>query len=456
MQDKKIKILSITAALVLVFTFPLYAFDGSSFYKEETETQLSGEIFPEFRIFSDDGDIEENLMGELDIAYPGNTHEFKVLIDYQISAVDEIDFAEAYYSYHGDKYNLLIGKHRTIWGKGDKVHVLDHLNPQDMSDFINKDYKDRQIGEDMLKIDRYFRGGNAKIEFIYTPEFNGHRLADDPDSSLGNWIINPFADSFELSDLAAASQYSQTEIINKFEDAVEDEDNQFGLRFTDSRQGIDYGFSYYNGYFREASYNPQILNSIDSSDLKSGISADEFDQLLQKAELHYDEVDIFGFEMAKVIGNINSRLELAYYKTDDSSGDNPAVKNNRIAWVIGGDKNLPISNLNLNIQFTGEKILDDKKIDKIDVDYNKDGDYTTHRAIVKLEDSYSNEKIIPELTWIYNLNDSDYSLEAAVDYELQQDLHLELSHKVFSGDEGTTFGQFEDNDFTSLGLRYSF
>ncbi|MFW6294366.1 MAG: hypothetical protein ACOC1M_01460, partial [Halanaerobium sp.] len=113
----------------------------------------------------------------------------------------------------------------------------------------------------------------------------------------------------------------------------------------------------------------------------------------------------------------------------------------------------------LNLQFTGEKILDDDQIEDTgqpDLEYDPDGDYTTNRAILRLEDSYQNEKIIPELTWIYNLNNNDYSLEAAVDYELKQDLILTISHKIFKGDSDTDFGQFEDNDYSSFAINYSF
>src|SRR6056297_2595613 len=143
----------ITAAvftIILAVTAPLNAFNGDSFYGEEEEisTEVSGELFPEYRLLSDNGDLEENMMGEMKFTYPGSTHEFKFLLDFQIGAAEEIDFDEAYYRYYGDKYHFLIGKHRTIWGTGDKVHVVDNLNPEDMSDFINREYKDRQIGEE--------------------------------------------------------------------------------------------------------------------------------------------------------------------------------------------------------------------------------------------------------------------------------------------------------------------
>lgn len=346
-----------------------------------------------------------------------------------------------------------------VWGEGDQVHVVDHINPEDLSDFINPDYLDRQVGEEMIKIDRYFRGGNANLEFVYTPDFNGNRLANDPDSPLGNWIINPFAAEITFAEILDNTAYrSEKEILDRVESSIQDEDHQFALRFTDSRGGTDYGFSYYKGYLREPSYDKAAINRLRTALDQNGFDQSEFEAELDAADIHYDEVDAFGFEMARVIGDINSRFELAYLRTDDSSGDDPLTRNNRIGWVVGGDRNLPYNNLNLNIQFTGEKILDDDAIgnNELHIDYDEDGDYTTHRAIVKLEDSYQNERIIPQLTWIYNFNDNDYSLEAAVDYELQQDLELQLSHKIFRGDEDTTFGQFEDNDFTSIALKYSF
>jgi len=449
--------------IVLCLAIPAAAFDGGGFYESEAEDEaldISGEIAPEFRLFTDDGDLEENLKGDLEFLYPGLEHEFKVLINYQVGAVEEIDFNEVYYKYYGEQYNFTFGKNIVIWGKGDKVHVLDNINAEDMSDFINPDYKDRQVGEEMIKIDRFFRGGNANLEFIYTPSFTPNRFAEDLESPLGNWVINPFAaqsSNLTLRKIAAATNQTESDVISKVKDATAEEDNQLGLRFTDSRGGTDYGLSYYHGYLRTPSYDKFEFNN------EYNRNGSTFASSLKAANLHYDEVDVFGFELASVIADINSRFELAYYRTDDTDGDDPTIRNNKIAWVIGGDRDLPISNLNLNLQFTGEKILDDDQIEanivssnNIDVEYNKDGDYITNRAILRLEDSYQNEKIIPELVWIYNLQDHDYSLEVAVDYELKQDLVFAISHKIFSGDQNTDFGQFEDNDFSSFALKYSF
>ncbi|MEC9490809.1 MAG: hypothetical protein UMU04_07645 [Halanaerobiales bacterium] len=466
MLKNKAELIIVTAVVLFLMGSASAAAQGSmSFYgaQEETETEISGELKPQLRVFSE-GEINENLNGNLDISYPGQTHAFKFLLDFQPGAVKEVEFKELYYNYYGTNYNFLIGKNIVIWGKGDQLHVVDNLNAQDLSDFINPDYKERQIGEEMIKIDRYFRGGNANLEFVYTPDFTPNRLPEDPDSPLGNWIINPFSTLMSLSELEIATGLSTTELINQVKESAADEENQFALRYTDTRAGTDYGFSYYKGYLREPSYDKAALMA-EFKAFKAGNSS--FDSVLEAADLQYNEVDVFGFELARVIADLNSRLELAYYRTDDTEGNDPTVRNNKIAWVIGGDRDLPISNLNLNLQFTGETILDDDQIEKniatvngkqtnIDLQYAEDGNYTTNRAVLKLEDSFQNKKIIPQLTWIYNLNEHDYTLEAAVDYELKQDLILTVSHKIFRGDQNTTFGQFEDNDYSAFSLSYSF
>lgn len=457
MVKKGFIILPIALLILSVITLTTMAFDSDSFFVEEQGPELtySGELYPEYRLFNDD-DNQGNIDFDLELAYQTDNYDLKALIDYTTGARRELNLTEGFIQYYAGDYQVLLGKKRLVWGKGDKVHVIDQINAEDMSDFVNPDYLERQVGEEMFKLDRYFRSGQALLEFVYTPEFNAHNLADDPDSELGNWVINPFS-SISLADISSLTGYSQSRIIHKVEDAFPDYDNQLALHFTDSRQGIDYGFTYYHGYLRDPSYDKTVLLSAAGNSAQ--LDSDKFEELLTAVDLHYDEVDMLGAELATVWRTINTRFEAAYFRTDDLSGNDPLARNNKIAWVIGGDRDLPISNLNLNIQLTGEKILNSSEIKDngiSDLEYNEDDDYTTNRLIVKLEDSYQNETIVPELTWIYNLKGEDYSLEGKLDYKIQDDLHLELAHKIFSGDIGTTFGQFKDNDFTSLGLKYSF
>ena len=44
---------------------------------------------------------------------------------------------EAYLQLYYDRFNLQAGYLKTVWGQGDQVHVVDFLNSNDYSDFIN-------------------------------------------------------------------------------------------------------------------------------------------------------------------------------------------------------------------------------------------------------------------------------------------------------------------------------
>ncbi len=452
---RKKSILIIAVLTVFILSLPVLAFESDSFYSGQQGPRLnySGEIFPELRLFKD-GDMLGNMNMVLELSYEADYYDIEALLNCQTGARDEFEPAEYYINLYKGPYEILLGKKRLVWGKGDGVHVVDQINAEDMSDFINPDYLDRQLGEEMFKVNRYLRGGQARMEFVYTPDFTGHRLADDPESNLGNWLINPFG-AFTLAQISASTGLSQTEIVHRVESAFPEYNDQYALRFTDSRQGVDYGLSYYHGYLRDPGYNRSIfLAAAGNPSLMSN-----FNQFLNSADFHYDQVDMLGGELATVWNTINTRFELAYFRTGDEDGDNPFVRNSKIAWVIGGDRDLPVSNLNLNLQLTGEKVLDSSEIEDnsiYDLQYDEDEDYITNRVIAKLEDSYRNETIKPSLTLVYNLGDEDYSLAGKIDYKIKDNMYLELLHKIFDGDTGTTFGQFNCNDFTSMGVRYSF
>ena len=67
---------------------------------------------------------------------------------------------------------------KEVWGKGDKVHVLDNFNANDFSDFIFPDYIDRRLGEVMFKATANLSWDyNLKLEGIYTPWMTPDRFA---------------------------------------------------------------------------------------------------------------------------------------------------------------------------------------------------------------------------------------------------------------------------------------
>ena len=79
-------------------------------------------------------------------------------------------------------WQIEAGKMKTVWGKGDKLHVLDNFNANDYTDFIFPEYIDRRIAEPMVKIAWVpsYAGdlvSNIKIEGVYTPMMTADRFA---------------------------------------------------------------------------------------------------------------------------------------------------------------------------------------------------------------------------------------------------------------------------------------
>ncbi len=120
-----------------------------------------------------------------------------------------------------------------------------------------------------------------------------------------------------------------------------------------------------------------------------------------------ERANIFGLEAAKVIFGLNSRAEFAYYMSSDIKGDDPDIQNNKIMWVFGFDKDLPVSSMNLLIETQGRYTIMNSEIKEMtasnpdyDVDYNSDDIYSQNIIIAKLKDSLNHDRIRPEFSFI--------------------------------------------------------
>ena len=71
---------------------------------------------------------------------------------------------------------------KVVWGKGDKLHVLDNFNADDYSDFIIPDYLDRRISTPMVRAVYSLPLANMNLEGVYTPLLPVDRFA-----TSGRW-----------------------------------------------------------------------------------------------------------------------------------------------------------------------------------------------------------------------------------------------------------------------------
>ena len=508
MKSIKNKILVLLAATSL-FSVNVFADDlddfgdfgdfGSTSDSKKT-VEISGKAFTEVRGYVDrdslkDVGIKAIPQAELGFAYNGKKADAKINLklneelikNHPIDILDEIVVS----GYFADWFTLQAGKMKVVWGKGDKYHVLDNFNADDYSDFVIPDYIERRISTPMVKLGFDIPVSNLHIDGIFTPllpvdhfassgvwvpekvtqitngvksaatsavgnlyaAYNSALIAynQDPTSQTKALALQN-ASSAYLTALSAANGISSSSL---YPDLMTLKYSQFGARFTGTFGSFDWGLSYYNGYYKQPSYNADKAKLWISKALSN--SATEDDKFLV-----YDKKQTFGIEGATTIDRFNLRGEFGYNLTDDIAGDDPFVHNNSIAWLGGFDFDLPFWNMNLNVQETGTFILNYDNIDSnhdkgiSDVDHSNTG-YTANKLIANVTTSFINEKLAPEVTVIYGIERRDVVVMPKISYKPFEGLTLTASGMyIWCYDEDSEFYGWKKNSYASLSASYQF
>lgn len=372
--------------------------------------------FPELKLKIQYKNVHSELFTSLDFGKNVLFEDFGMLMD------------EAYIRLFYDRFNLTAGFIKVVWGKGDDVHVIDVLNPMDYSDFINPDYIERKVAEKMVKLDVPFVP-QGQLELVYEPVFT-------PDTIPTTGIWTPYEVQRLYSTLKDMGLDPQENII--YPDTNRLDYSQLALRFSGVVGRYDLGAMYYYGFLRE----PTI-------DMSRALTSKE-------VYISYDRVHVFGIEAACVLLGFNLRGEAGYYLTEDTVGDDPLVHNNRFGYVVGFDRDLHLSNLNLNMQLYGTCILKKSGIEAQDIEYDEKGKYTDSILVTSISDRYRHGKVMPEISFIYGVERGDYMIRPKLELILRDDVKLTFLYSVFEGKRVTNFGQFRDNDFLQASFTCAF
>ena len=509
-------------------------YDGSAF-NSGYETKSQAEVFDSLTDASAYANMTlgysaQNSEMEFKLKFDGNS-----LGDYNQDILDEAT-ARLFLG------NWVIegGKMKVVWGKGDKLHVLDNFNANDYTDFIFGDYIDRRIAEPMLRVKYNVPNTNWSIEGVYTPMMTADRFA-----SSGVWapaaqkkltsVVETLvktnleakkfaADKATATLMAAVATNSATpaqfkaktdadaKYLNYLSGATSIADElypdteqlrygQAGVRVLGTVGSVDLGASYYYGHYKQPSANlSSIVDTVaglktNTAFLGAYGAALQAGQMttLQAAQafaiqngleldlptLAYDQKQTFGLEAAFVVWKFNTRWELGYNLTKDTAGDDPWVKNNSVEWLAGFDVNLPIHNMNLNVQETGKYILNNDKIEDnqdifklagvadlgvSDVDANSDGKYINNRVVMNLSDNFLYENLKPEVTVIWGIENNEWCVQPKVNYKVADGMNLGVSGGVlYCYNENGEFYNFtadstkwHTKSFVQASVRYEF
>ncbi len=441
---------------------------GDSFGETPSEPSISwgGTLRIDTRATADYYDPEESAIATdpevlLDLSYEAKSTDVFVSFDVRPEYLEGSDGAtefaeelvdEAYLSLYYDSFDIRVGYFKEVWGTGDEFHVVDVLNSTDYRDFIIPDYVERRLASPMLLVAVPIRV-QGSIEAADLPIFAGDEIPRE-----GPWAPAAATELTAVVEGAVAAAGGGLENSLIAESSILEPDTstvewgQYAARYRDTFGGMDLGIIYYHGFLKE----PSIA-------LSSPGGNPELFALGDKILLDYDRVNVFGLEYAAVVATINTRAEVAYYLTGDGEGDDPSVTNPSLRYLAGFDRDLPLSNLNVNVQAIGTVTLHSDAIKEnveeemtYDFQYDEDGEYTRHIVSAALRDSLANDTIRPEAAVSYGVEDQDVYVNPSVEITLLDDVLLRTEAAIFAGADEGYFGQFDAHDFLEVRLEYSF
>jgi len=369
----------------------------------------------------------------------------KIATEYPLDVLEELTLR----GYLGD-FVVEAGKMKVVWGKGDKLHVLDNFNATDYTDFIVPDYIDRRLALPMVRL-AYNGLEKLRIEAVYTPFMVADRYATE-----GQWVpssyttLNALVSNIAMTNAqllfnAGKEAQAVAYLSSISSDALLPDTNtlgygQYGLRLTGTVNNFDWGVSYYAGREKQPSAN---LSKVSLSQLPT---------------LEYDRLQVFGLEGAMVVGPCNFKGEFAYNLTDDVAGTDLWVHNNSLGWVIGFDVDIPIGNLNFNVQDIGSYLLgNDQVTNSSDVDYVANGDWCKNKMVFSLTDAFFHGKLATECNLVWGVEYGDLMVMPKLTYTLAEGLDVSLSGMyIHVTNQSSEFFAFKDNGYVQAKVGYSF
>lgn len=353
------------------------------------------------------------------------------------------------------------GKMKVVWGKGDKLHVIDNFNATDYTDFIVPDYIDRRLAEPMLRAIYNAPSGAWRMEAVYTPTMTADRFESsgvwEPaqmttlTKSVKSVFSTALQKGYSAATIAAASGFDSDDL---YPDTDTLKYGQAGIRLTGTAGAFDWGTSYYYGHYKQVSVNQTKLSAYLTDYIANGGSSN------LDTGIDYDRLQVFGLEGATAVGPLNTRLEVAYNLTGDTDGDDPYVHNNSISWVPGFDIDLPVHNVNLNVQEIGTYILKGSKIKdngSSDVDADADNCFSNNKIAVDLSDTFMHENLKLDCQFLYGIERGDLVIQPKVTYTVKTGMDLIASGMyIHCKDEDSEFYAYKDNSFAQIGIKYMF
>jgi hypothetical protein len=158
-------------------------------------------------------------------------------------------------------------------------------------------------------------------------------------------------------------------------------------------------------------------------------------------------------DWAQVIADFNLRAEFAANITEDINGDDGGVYNPSLAWSLGFDRDL-FANINLNLQCNETiRLFDGKISDPQDVEAGSD--ITSTQITTQLSKKFLRDELELKAACLWEVESGACIIMPSLVWA-KNDVTVDLEAGIFAGSDEGQFGQFHDNSFIRVGLKYTF
>lgn len=317
-----------------------------------------------------------------------------------------------------DFSDIKVGRQILTWGTGDLIFIND-LFPKDWNSFfIGRDEEYLKAPSDALKIALFHAFAN--LDIAYTPRFDSDRFIDGRRISYFNQNAgNIVGRNMPVLVDKPSRWFSEDEIA---------------LRLYRMINAYETALYYYDGYWK----------SPNGQDAASGLFT-------------FPALSVYGASIRGPLAGGIGNAELGYYDSrDDSSGNNPLIRNSEWRLLVGYERELLA-------EFTGSVQYYLERIDNHDA-YRATlpagvfaKDKNRHVVTVRLTKLLMNQNLTLSLFNFYSPSDEDGYLRPKINYKLDDNWTLETGGNLFFGKRNETFfGQFEDNSNVYVSVRYGF
>ena len=371
--------------------------------------------------------LETRLKLEL-LSTIGRNTAFRVINFYVYDGLKKSDswyFQEAYIDYYSRMLDIRFGKQVIAWGKADEINPTDILNPQNLAN-ITEDKSVRKIGLVSLKTDWKFY--DFILEGIWKPEFQSMQLP--PLNS--QWAF------FNIPGL--------TELPSPSYPANKLENTEWALKLSRTISMYDFSVSYFDGW--DNIFTPNIVFN-------------PVTQQMQLDQLVFHHTKMIGADFAGSIHSVGVWGECGYFRTEDTEGSDPFIKNPYVQFVVGADYTFGYS-IKANVQYFQEyitKVNDDVEEESEEAIISKlgIGIPLQQAASLRIEKRFgAGEVHRVELFGFYDIKHQGMMLQPKLVLSPEDAFSLEIGMMIFDGDKESIFGRFGNNDEVYLKCTYSF